>query len=314
MSAVPRPKVLVLLGPTASGKTAAAVALAELLPIEVISADSRQIYRLMDIGTAKPTKQQQQRCPHHLIDIKDIAQQYSAGEFAEDAQQCITRIHARGKIPAIVGGSGLYIYALCEGIFDFPRSLREKMLQHRKTLEIKLRSEGIEALYAELQRFDPVAAKRYADRNPRRILRALEFYYATGIPISQAQQQRRPPNFEPVYFGIHLERQRLYERINNRVWEMVDQGLVAEVRTILERGYAPELPALQTMGYKEIIDYLHGRIDLPTAVAQIQRATRRYAKRQITWFKKYAPHTHWITDEDPQKVAEIIANEYLCNP
>ena len=306
-----RPPVIVLLGPTASGKTAAAVALARRLPIEVISADSRQIYRLMDIGTAKPTAQQQQQCPHHFIDIIDITDQYSAGEFATAARSLIPQLRERGKIPAIVGGSGLYIYALCEGIFDFYRYPRKKIAKYRAKLEKQWREQGIMPLYEKLQQVDPAAARRYADRNPRRIIRALEFYLATGIPLSRAQQRRQPPPFQPLYFGIKLERSRLYERINNRVYDMIDQGLVAEVRDILNRGYDPALPALQTMGYKEIIDYLENRISLETAIAQIQRATRRYAKRQQTWFKKYAPSTFWIESEDPDAIAEIIANQYF---
>jgi len=265
----------------------------------------------MDIGTAKPTAQQQRLCPHHLIDIIDITDQYSAGEFATTARALIPCLLKRGKIPAIVGGSGLYIYALCEGIFEFPRYPRKKVIEHRAKLEKQWEEQGITPLYEKLQRVDPVAAQRYADRNPRRIIRALEFYLATGIPLSRAQQRRQPPPFQPLYFGIKLERSRLYERINNRVYDMIDQGLVAEVQNILNQGYDPSLPALQTMGYKEIIDYLDNRISLETAIAQIQQATRRYAKRQQTWFKKYAASTFWIESEDPDTIAEIIANQYF---
>lgn len=304
-----KPVIPVIIGPTASGKTAAAVALADLLPIEVISADSRQIYRSMDIGTATPTEDQLQRCPHHLISFLDITETYSAGQFQKDAEKLIAQILHNGKIPIIVGGSGLYIYALCEGIATIDVS-RDKILYYRSFFEEKLQKDGKDALYQILVQVDPNAAKKYSDKNPRRLIRALEFYFATGIPLSTIQSKKRSPCFQPLYFGIRIARKRLYERINNRVLDMIQAGLVQEVQTILEYGYPQSLPPLQTMGYREIILYLQKHVDLDTAIAMIQKATRQYAKRQITWFKKYAPDTHWIESENPKEIAERITYIY----
>ncbi len=297
------PHVLVLVGATASGKTATILRLAEQLPVEVISADSRQIYRYLDIGTAKPTLQERQRVPHYCIDIRDPDQTYSAGEFANDALRYIADIWSRGKLPCVVGGSGFYIHALCYGLFEQPPlpALREL----RRQLQERLEQEGREALYEELCRVDPVSAARYPDRNPRRIVRALEFYYATGIPLSQAHRIWTPAQrpFRTFWVGLAWERRQLYERINRRAEWMWHNGLVEETARVLQMGYTPDAPGLNTHGYKECIAYLFGQLSADEALALTQRRTRQYAKRQLTWFRRYR-HICWIAgDADPAVTA-----------
>lgn len=288
-----RPRVLVLVGATASGKTATILHLAEQLPLEVISADSRQIYRYLDIGTAKPTPEERRRVPHYCVDIRNPDETYSAGEFATDALPLISEIWARGKLPCVVGGSGFYIHALCYGLFQQPPlpMLREI----RQQLQERLQREGRDALYEELQRVDPLSATRYPDRNPRRLLRALEFYYATGVPLSQAHQLLPPAErpFQSVWVGLAWERRQLYERINRRAEWMWCNGLVEETLRVLAMGYSPDAPGLNTHGYKECIAYLAGQLSKADALVLTQRRTRQYAKRQLTWFRRYR-HIHWI--------------------
>ncbi len=274
--------------------------------MEVISADSRQIYRYLDIGTAKPTLEERQRVPHHCVDIRNPDETYSAGEFANDALGLILRIWERGRLPCVVGGSGFYVHALAYGLFQEPplpmRAHIRQELQHR------LEREGREALYTELQRVDPVLAARYADRNPRRILRALEFYYATGIPLSQAHQLYPPAErpFVALWVGIHWERAQLYERINRRAEWMWQHGIVEETARVLAMGYAPDCPGLNTHGYKECVAYLLGKLTAAQALACMKQRTRQYAKRQLTWFRRYK-HIQWLPGEpNPAGVAERL--------
>lgn len=300
------PHVLVLVGATASGKTATVLELARWVPLEVISADSRQIYRYLDIGTAKPSRQERQRVPHHCVDICNPDQTYSAGEFAALARQLIPEIWSRGALPCVVGGSGFYIHALCYGLFEQPPLPMLQVL--RQELAQRLQREGREALYAELQRVDPVLAARYSDRNPRRILRALEFYYATGMPLSQAHELYRlpAPPFCFLWVGIQWERGRLYERINQRAAWMWRNGIVEETACVLARGYAPDAPGLATHGYKECVAYLQGKLSAAEALRQMQQRTRQYAKRQLTWFRRYQ-HIRWIPgSEEPAQTAAML--------
>ncbi|MEN3026626.1 MAG: tRNA (adenosine(37)-N6)-dimethylallyltransferase MiaA [Chlorobiota bacterium] len=300
------PYVLFLVGPTASGKTATILRLAEELPLEVISADSRQIYRYLDIGTAKPTVEERQRVPHYCVDIRNPDETYSAGEFAADALRLIPEIWARGKLPCIVGGSGFYVHAVYYGLFEQPPLplLREI----RQQLQLRLEQEGREALYAELQRVDPVLAARYTDRNPRRLMRALEFYYATGIPLSRAHQLYPPRerSFRALWVGLQLDRRELYERINRRAEWMWYNGLVEETRSVLAMGYTLEAPGLNTHGYKECVEYLQGHLSAGEALKRMQHRTRQYAKRQLTWFRRYQ-HIHWIPGaSDPAAVVPTL--------
>ena len=274
--------ILVICGPTGIGKTALSLEIASRLPSEIVSADSRQIYRFMDVGTAKPTPEERQRAPHHFIDIRDPDQDYSAGEYSREARQVIAKIFQRGKLPIVAGGSGLYIRALLEGFFN----LDAKDAQLRETLRQRLSSEGAEKLFAEFAEIDPELAAKTHPNNTKRVLRALEVFYLTGTPMSQIQKaQKDPAPFRWLKIGLTLERKQLYARINRRVEKMFDSGLVDEVRSLLKKGFSPTLNALNSVGYKEVISYLNGAADLFSCKEMIKQNSRRYAKRQLTWFR-----------------------------
>lgn len=307
---------IALVGPTASGKTGLSSYLSRLLPVEIISADSRQIYRQLTIGTAKPPAELMERVPHHFIDIVDPDEQYSAGRFGTEAAQTVRDIHERGRVPLIVGGSGLYIRALCEGLFD---EATEDTSEHREQLEARLAAGGIEPLYSELQRVDPVSAERYSDRNPRRILRALEYYYTAGQPFAEAHSRAQQRDFRTLYFSLEWERAELYQNINSRTVHMFAYGLVEETEAVLARGYSPELNSLNTVGYKECIALLRGEITRDEAINLVQQNTRRYAKRQLTWFRRNDAicRMKYSLEVDPsgqdllESIAKEIANEYI---
>ncbi len=277
--------VVALVGPTAIGKTSLALRLSNVLPIEIISADSRQIYRYMDVGTAKPSQEERERVPHHFIDICNPDEYYSAGQFAKDACNTIDQIFAKNKLPFIVGGSGLYIKALCEGIFDedFTPEEKAKALKIRKELSFLSK----ETLYSKLLEVDPETAKLYPDKNQVRLIRALEFYFLKGVPISFYRKTfHRLPNFKTIYLGLTCSREKLYSKIEQRVDIMWNMGLVNEVQHLLDMGYNPKLSSLNTVGYKETIAFLCGRLSEIQTIELIKRNTRRYAKRQMTWFNK----------------------------
>ncbi|MGQ9819717.1 MAG: tRNA (adenosine(37)-N6)-dimethylallyltransferase MiaA [Candidatus Kapaibacteriales bacterium] len=276
---------LAVVGPTASGKTKFALKIAREIPLEIISADSRQIYRYLDIGTAKPTSEELTTATHYFIDIRNPDEYYSAGEFGKEAEAKVFEIFDKGKLPLIVGGSGLYIKSLTEGFFEENFSSEEKSKAFQIRKELNLYSK--DALYSRLLEVDPETARLYPDKNYVRLIRSLEFYYVKGIPISLYRKlYHRNPKFKTIYIGISLPRDKLYSNIEQRVDWMIQNGLISEVQNILDLGFSPELNSLKTLGYKEIIDYLDKRITLSEAIALIKQNTRRYAKRQITWFKK----------------------------
>lgn len=277
--------VVALVGPTAVGKTSLALKLSDVLPIEVISADSRQIFRYMNIGTAKPTHEERKKVPHYFIDICNPDEYYSAGQFAKEANNVIDHIFSKDKLPVIVGGSGLYIKALCEGIFeeDFTPEERAQALEIRKELSYLNK----DSLYSKLLEIDPEAAKLYPDKNPVRLIRALEFCFIKGVPISLYRITfHKSPNFKTIYLGLTCSREELYAKIEQRVDKMWQLGLVEEVKNLLNMGYSSNLSSLNTVGYKETIHFLNGQINEVQTIELIKRNTRRYAKRQITWFKK----------------------------
>lgn len=283
---------IAIVGPTAIGKTTLSLCLSEILPCEIISADSRQIYKFLDIGTAKPTLQERSIVPHHFIDICFPDEYYSAGQFGKEANETIRLIFKKGRIPLIVGGSGLYVKALCEGFFEEGYTKKEKI----KALKIRdeLSCWSRDALYSRLLEVDPETAKLYPDKNYVRLLRALEFYEIKGVPISVYRKTfHRKPDFKTIYIGLITVRDKLYSLIEKRVDKMWKNGLVEEVKNILNMGYSPELNSLNTVGYKEAIDFIHNKIDSSTAISLIKQNTRRYAKRQVTWFKKNQ-QIHWF--------------------
>ena len=302
--------VYFIVGPTGIGKTYLSKLIADLVPLEIVSADSRQIYRYMDIGTAKPDVEFRKKVPHHFIDICNPDDYYSAGLFGKEARMVIDQIFSKGKIPLVVGGSGFYIKALVDGIFDL--EVRDQEI--RKRLENELNQLGLPALYERLKKIDPSYAQKIAKNDRQRILRALEVYYVTEKPFSYFHQQKTTPaSFKAIFWGLIMERQKLYEQINQRVQLMLDQGLVDEVVRLLNMGFSPQLNALNTVGYKEVIAYLENKISYSEMVDLIKRNTRRYAKRQLTWFKA-DPRIQWsqINDHnDLERLADKIKNTLI---
>ncbi len=277
--------VLVVCGPTGSGKTALALSLAEKFPLEIISADSRQVYRRMDIGTAKATSFEQAIIPHHMIDLVDPDQEFSVADFVDLARPLISQITARGNIPCIVGGTGLYIRALLGGLADLP-SADQKL---RKQLHQREQEEGAGSLYRELQRVDPVAAAEIHPNNLIRIVRALEVCIVSGRKISElkAEHSFSEQPYRVLKLAPDFPRSELYSRINQRTGQMLSSGLVDEVRGLVE-DYSFELKTLQTLGYREVVQYLKEEINTEQMSDDIQKHTRQYAKRQLTWFRKEA--------------------------
>ena len=274
-------EVIVIVGPTCSGKSFLAIKLALLLNTEIISADSRQFYKQLKIGTAKPSQKELNLVKHHFIDSLNIEDDYNANKFANDAEKIIQSLLSKDKVPIVVGGSGLYIKALIDGISesaDAKPEIREQLLAKRKEF-------GNEYLYKELQNVDPVSAGKMLPQNWKRVIRALEVFYSTGIPIWKHHTIRtKKSNYNFVQFGLRWEREILYKNIENRVDKMIDDGLVDEVKKIIQAGYDKNLNALNTVGYKEIIAYLNNEYDLEREIELIKRNPRRYAKRQLTWF------------------------------
>jgi len=283
-------KLVAIVGPTATGKTARAVALARTLDCEIVGADSRQVYRHMDIGTAKPTPEERSLAPHHLIDVVSLDQEFSLAQYLELAVAVLEDVWSRGKQPLLVGGSGQYVWALLEG-WRVPRLPPQQEL--RRELEERAAHEGAGALHGELAQVDPKAAARIDPRNVRRVIRALEVYRATGRPISY-WQEKGPPPWQTLILGLTCPRQELYRRIDARVDAMMEAGLVDEVRALLAMDYSPSLASLSGIGYKQVCQYLAGELDLATAVARIKTATHRLARQQYTWFRLDDGRIRWI--------------------
>ena len=280
--------VLAITGPTASGKTALSLAIASVLGMraEIISADSRQIYKGLDIGTAKPTPMELAQIPHHFIDICEPDESYNAGKFAKDAQDIIASLLQRNILPIIVGGSGLYVQALCEGFFDMPTEMEQAFMDARVDVQEAYQHIGKDALFEELRRVDPQSCNDYPDKNPRRVMRALEFHKATGKRFSEEKSaMMKHPTFNTIYVMIDHERSELYARINQRCEEMWD-GMVNETRTLIQKGLSQSAQSFDTVGYAQAISFLNGEIDREIAIEEMKQATRHYAKRQITWSKR----------------------------
>ena len=292
-----RPKLLVLCGPTASGKTALGVALAQATGGEVVSADSMQIYRRMDIGTAKPTKEEMGGVPHHMLDVADPAEDYSVARYVHDADACVRDILARGRLPIVVGGTGLYIDNLIAGrdFAPFTGAWREK-------LQARAREEGLPALHEELRRIDPDRAEKLHPNDEKRILRALEVWYETGETITAHDQRTRslPPRYDALRVCLNFSRREdLWARIDRRVDQMMADGLEEEVRALLASGVPPAATAMQAIGYKEFAAALRGEETMDQAVDQVKLRSRQYAKRQLTWFRR-TPDIRWVTwEKDP---------------
>jgi tRNA dimethylallyltransferase len=286
--------LVVITGPTAVGKTDISIGVAKQLDGEIVSCDSMQVYKYMDIGTAKPGVIERKTVPHHLIDVVTPDEDFNVARFQELAKAAISDIASRGRIPVLVGGTGLYIKAITDG-FLFPWEGASPEI--RESLEKQAVQEGQDALYARLEEVDPQAAKKIHHNDTRRIIRALEVYITTGRPISELWQEgrrKKRARFDRlVMVGLVRERQKLYERIDKRCDKMIELGLVEETRRLLEQGYKRTLTSGQALGYKEIVRHLKGECSLEEAVELIKRDTRRYAKRQLTWFRA-DPRIEWL--------------------
>ncbi|NLD48060.1 MAG: tRNA (adenosine(37)-N6)-dimethylallyltransferase MiaA [Clostridiaceae bacterium] len=298
--------VIVLLGPTASGKTRISIELATQINGEIISADSMQVYKYMDIGTAKPDADERRGIKHYLVDEVTPDEEFSVARYKEIASGYIRQIIRNGKIPVVAGGTGLYISSLIDNI-EFSDTICDWEL--RKRLQKEAEEKGNAYLHSKLMQIDPSAAEKIHMNNVKRVIRAIEVYTHTNKPISRHQEESRknPPEYSFIVFGLTMDRDKLYERINKRVDLMLEKGLVGEVENLIKLGYDIRTVAMQAIGYKEILAYLAGEISYDEAVYIIKRDTRHYAKRQMTWFKRME-NVIWMNVDDVDDEQEIIKN------
>jgi len=299
--------IICFIGPTGTGKSVLAIKLAKTVDGEIVNCDSRQVYRYMDIGTAKSSKGELSQVRHHLIDIADPDEEISLSQYQKMAYKAIRDIQSRGKVPFLVGGTGQYFRAVIEG-WEVPEVPPD--LELRCRLEARATAGDTEGLYAELIKIDPEAARRIDRRNIRRVIRALEVFYIRGIPFSQLQVKKSPP-FQSFIIGLTTPRQELYRTVDLRVDGMLTKGLVAEVQRLLESGYSPELPSMSGIGYKQIISYLQGKLLLDEAIKQIKFETHRYIRQQYAWFRLKDLNIHWfnIQDNVETDIIKIIIDE-----
>jgi tRNA dimethylallyltransferase len=296
-------RIIAIVGPTATGKSALAIQLALVLGSEIVSADSRQVYRYMDIGTAKPNREDRAKVPHHLIDIITPNEDFTLATYQELAFEAIADIQRRGKLALLVGGSGLYVRAVTGGL-SIPKVAPDPEL--RRKLEERAAQEGYQVLYSELQKADPAAAEKIDPRNVRRVIRALEVCMTAGVPFSQLKQSS--PEVPVLTIGLTTERADLYKRIDSRVDDMIERGLVDEVKWLLDRGYSPELPAMSGLGYKQIVAHLKGEISLEETIQHIKYETHRFARHQYAWFRLKDERIHWfdISEEPLESIRDLI--------
>lgn len=306
MSKIP---LIVVAGPTASGKTGLAIDIANYVGGEIVSADSMQIYKYMNIGSAKPTQEERAKAVHHMIDFLEPDAEFSVADYTEMAHKVIADIYERGKIPIMAGGTGLYINSVVNdvtfGEMDTDYELRESL---RKTAEEK----GSEYLLHILSEFDEVSAKKLHPNNLRRIIRAIEFYKITGKPISEHQEETKKTQsrYNPLMLCVNWDREELYDRINRRVDMMMDEGLLDEVKRLMDMGYTKDLNSMQGIGYKEVMDYFDGKASLEETVEIIKQSSRRYAKRQLTWFRR-DERIHYVSSENPFEEAKLLIDDFL---
>ena len=297
--------LVVLAGPTGVGKTDLSIELAKTFNGEVVSADSMQVYRNLDIGTGKIMPHEMQGVPHYLIDIQDPDQTYDAARFKEAGQEAIRKIHRSGHLPILVGGTGLYLEGLLYDLEFGGKNSTDSLVQQK--LKAELEESGIEALWQRLNQLDPIAADKISLQNPRRILRALEVIETTGQRFSdQMSHQEKQSRFREYLFVLNRPRQQLYDRINQRVLKMIEQGLEDEVRSLYQRNMDPNLPAMKGIGYKEWRPYFEGKVSLQTVIEQIQQNSRRYAKRQLTWYRNRMKNVHWLDVSQPDYIDNAI--------
>lgn len=301
--------LIILTGPTAVGKTALSIRLAKKINGEIISADSMQVYRGMDIGSAKVSEEEMDGVKHYLIDVLDPSDEFNVVKFQEMAKEAMDDIYSKGKIPIIAGGTGFYIQSI---LYDIDFEKNENDREYRTYLEnIAATEDGEKKLYEMLQNIDPKSAEIIHANNVKRVIRALEFFKETGTPISEHNEEQREKNspYNFCYFVLNDDREKMYANIEKRVDIMLDMGLVSEVEKLYEKGYHKEMVSMQGLGYKEILDYLNGDISLERAVYLIKRDTRHFAKRQLTWFRREKNVT-WVNKPDFQYDNDLIL-EYM---
>ena len=303
-----KPKVIVICGPTASGKTSLSIELAKKINGEIVSCDSMQIYKDMTIGTAKPTVEEMQGIPHYLIDCVSPTERYSVADYKKDATKAIEKIIAKNKVPIIVGGTGLYLESL---IYNIEYNEIETDLEYREKIAEIEKEKGLETLYEMAQNIDAKAMEKISHNDRKRIFRVLEIYHSTGKTKTQLEIESRKnePKYNFILFGITMDREKLYDRINQRVDIMINQGLIEEVEELIKK-YDVFPTAMQGLGYKEVVEYLKGLTTKEEMIDKIKTETRRYAKRQLTWFRKYK-NLKWINGLDNiQNNINIILEEY----
>ena len=297
--------IICIAGPTASGKTALSIALAKELGGEVVSCDSMQVYKGMDIGTAKPTTEEMAGIPHHMLSVAEPWEDFSVGKYCDMATPIVDDILSRGKTAIIAGGTGLYMDALIKGNDFAPVPSTGR----REELEKLAAEKGIEAVIAQLRIVDPESADRLHPSDQKRIIRAMEVYLETGETITEHNRKTQliPPRYNPVWFALEdADRAKLYARIDKRVEVMLEQGLIAEIQGLLDAGIPEKCTAMQAIGYKEFVDALQGRSSMETATALVQQSSRKYAKRQLTWFRRN-PAIHWLVREENDGTEQILA-------
>ncbi|MBU4260636.1 MAG: tRNA (adenosine(37)-N6)-dimethylallyltransferase MiaA [Proteobacteria bacterium] len=301
-------KVIVLAGPTAIGKTELSLAVAEEFGCEIISMDSMQIYKYMDIGTAKPTVAERRRVPHHLVDFVEPAELYNVGCYVSDARRVIKEVAGRSRLPMLVGGTGMYMTRLLDGIFELP-DVPQKV---RNQVQNLLQEKGHAYLHAELEKVDPQSAARIHHNDSQRLTRAMEIWQATGVPwsrhlqIEQEERAKQRAGYEVLKIGLNRDRTELYARINKRVEIMVEQGILPEVENLLAMGYSRELNPMQSIGYKHMVNYIDKIWQWDESLAYLARDTRRYAKRQLTWFGR-DEEINWFRPDDIEAVRRILS-------
>ena len=295
--------MIAIVGPTAVGKSELALHLAQYFPLEIISADSRQVYRYMDIGTNKPTWAERASVPHHVIDVVEPDEDFSLTMYHQLAIEALKAIQQKGKLPVLVGGSGLYVWSLVEG-WKIPQVPPNQELRRR--LEARAEQEGSQSLYQELQDIDPSAAAKISPKNIRRVIRALEIYHATGQLPSQLQR-KESPGFPILLIGLTQQRSGLYRKIDWRVDKMIQRGLVEEVEQLLKKGYSSSLPSMSGIGYKQIGQFLRGEMTLPQSIDKIKYETHRLARHQYAWFRLSDSRIHWFDTSEAEAKASIVA-------
>lgn len=303
-----KPKIVVIVGPTAVGKTKLSIEIARAFNGEIISGDSMQVYRGMDIGTAKISKEEMAGIPHYMLDIKEPDEAFSVADFKQYVHSYITHIDSKSKLPILVGGSGLYIQAI---LYDYQFTNHKRNMAYTKKLEEQIKQEGITKIYEQLKNIDPEQAKKIHPNNHRRVIRALEVYHQTGKTMSQLieEQEQKTSPYDPIIIGLEMERELLYERINKRVDQMLEDGLLDEVYSLYKNGYE-NTQAMRAIGYKEFIPYFKNEYDYKRAVELLKRNSRRYAKRQFTWFKnKMKVNWYHIHPEKFDEQLQIILED-----